>query len=44
MVVALRKELMKILEMKIKDPLLNLLNHETGKVIIQTVVKIITNE
>ena len=40
----LRLELNKILEEKIKDPLLNLLNHENGRKIISTIVHLITKE
>ncbi|XP_078039431.1 putative ATP-dependent RNA helicase DHX57 [Augochlora pura] len=40
----IRKELVKLLEEKMKDPLLNLLNHQNGKKIIQTIVNVVTKE
>ncbi|XP_050100342.1 putative ATP-dependent RNA helicase DHX57 [Anopheles aquasalis] len=40
----LRLELVKMLELKISDPLLNLLNHEHGKRIIATIVHLISKE
>ncbi|XP_034189503.2 putative ATP-dependent RNA helicase DHX57 isoform X1 [Osmia lignaria lignaria] len=39
-----RMELSKLLEQKMKDPLLNLLNYQNGKKIIQTIVNVITRE
>lgn len=39
-----RIELSKLLEQKMKDPLLNLLNYQNGKKIIQTIVNVITRE
>lgn len=44
MVKYLRLELMKILEEKIRDPLLNLLHHDNGKKIISTIVYLLTKE
>lgn len=38
----MRKELMSILEEKINDPLLNLLNHDRGKRIISTIIQLLT--
>jgi ATP-dependent RNA helicase DHX57 len=40
----MRKEMMNILEEKIKDPLLNLWNHDRGKRIIGTIVHLLTKE
>lgn len=40
----MRIELHKLLEQKMKDPLLNLLNYQTGKKIIQTIVNVVTRE
>ncbi|XP_017758486.1 PREDICTED: putative ATP-dependent RNA helicase DHX57 [Eufriesea mexicana] len=40
----MRMELIKLLEQKMKEPLLNLLNHQSGKKIIQTIVNVITRE
>lgn len=40
----MRIELVKLLEEKMKDPLLNLLNHQSGKKIIQTIVNVLTRE
>lgn len=40
----LRKELMNILNEKIKDPLLNLWNHEHGNRIISTIIHLLTKE
>ncbi|XP_012229810.1 putative ATP-dependent RNA helicase DHX57 isoform X2 [Linepithema humile] len=40
----MRIELAKLLEQKMKDPLLNLLNHQQGKQIIHTIVNIVTRE
>ncbi|XP_050068197.1 putative ATP-dependent RNA helicase DHX57 isoform X2 [Anopheles maculipalpis] len=40
----LRLELAKMLELKISDPLLNLMNHEHGKRIIDTIVHLISKE
>ncbi|XP_076381687.1 putative ATP-dependent RNA helicase DHX57 [Megalopta genalis] len=40
----IRKELVKLLEEKMKDPLLNLLNHQNGRKIIQTIVNVVTKE
>lgn len=40
----MRKEMMYILEEKIKDPLLNLWNHDRGKRIIGTIVHLLTKE
>lgn len=40
----MRKELSSILEEKIKDPLLNLWNHEKGKKIIGTIVHLLMKE
>ncbi|XP_072754135.1 putative ATP-dependent RNA helicase DHX57 [Anoplolepis gracilipes] len=40
----IRIELTKLLEQKMKDPLLNLLNHQQGKPIIHTIVNIVTKE
>lgn len=44
MILCLRRELIKLLEEKIRDPCLNLLNHETGKKIIGTIVNLISKE
>jgi ATP-dependent RNA helicase DHX57 len=38
----MRKELMAILEKKIEDPLLNLLNHDQGRKIISTIILLIS--
>lgn len=38
----IRTELAKLLEQKMQDPLLNLLNHQEGKQIIRTIVNVIT--
>lgn len=38
----MRKELMSILDEKINDPLLNLLNHDRGKRIISTIIQLLT--
>lgn len=38
----MRKELMAILEEKINDPLLNLLNHDHGKRVISTIIQLVT--
>ncbi|XP_067636192.1 putative ATP-dependent RNA helicase DHX57 [Eurosta solidaginis] len=43
MIQCLRLELLKLLEEKIGDPCLNLLNHENGLKIIKTIVYLITN-
>lgn len=43
MIQCLRLELLKLLEEKISDPCLNLLNHENGLRIIKTIVQLITN-
>lgn len=40
----MREELLQLLEEKIKDPYLNLLNHENGNKIINTIVKIISKD
>uniref|UniRef100_A0A182QUK8 RNA helicase n=1 Tax=Anopheles farauti TaxID=69004 RepID=A0A182QUK8_9DIPT len=40
----LRLELAKMLELKISDPLLNLMNHDHGKRVIDTIVHLITKE
>ncbi|XP_053978482.1 putative ATP-dependent RNA helicase DHX57 [Hylaeus volcanicus] len=40
----IRVELITLLEQKMKDPLLNLLNHQNGKKIIQTIVNVVTRE
>lgn len=40
----IRIELTKLLEQKMQDPLLNLLNHHQGKPIIHTIVNIVTKE
>ncbi|XP_076282240.1 putative ATP-dependent RNA helicase DHX57 [Lasioglossum baleicum] len=40
----MRKELVQLLEEKMKDPLLNLLNHQNGKKIIQTIVNVVTKD
>ncbi|KAK1132279.1 hypothetical protein K0M31_016399 [Melipona bicolor] len=40
----MRIELHKLLEQKMKDPLLNLLNYQNGKKIIQTIVNVVTRE
>ncbi|XP_076752985.1 putative ATP-dependent RNA helicase DHX57 [Xylocopa sonorina] len=40
----MRMELVKLLEQKMKEPLLNLLNHQSGKKIIQTIVNVVTRE
>uniref|UniRef100_A0A182VRY0 RNA helicase n=1 Tax=Anopheles minimus TaxID=112268 RepID=A0A182VRY0_9DIPT len=40
----LRLELAKMLELKISDPLLNLMNHEHGKRVIDTIVHLISKE
>lgn len=40
----MRKELMDVLEEKIRDPLLNLWNHDRGKRIIGTIVHLLTKE
>jgi len=40
----MRIELAKLLEQKMQDPLLNLLNHQQGKKIICTIVNIVTKE
>lgn len=39
----LRSELLSLLEEKIRDPCLNLLNHENGKKIISTIIDLVTN-
>lgn len=44
MLMWIRKELAKLLEEKIRDPLLNLLHHENGKKIISTIVYLLTRE
>ncbi|XP_055375617.1 putative ATP-dependent RNA helicase DHX57 [Condylostylus longicornis] len=44
MIQCLRLELLKLLEEKIKDPLLNLLNHENGKKIIATIIHLVTKD
>ncbi|XP_035900157.1 putative ATP-dependent RNA helicase DHX57 [Anopheles stephensi] len=44
MVKFLRLELAKMLELKISDPLLNLMNHEHGKRVIDTIVHLISKE
>ncbi|XP_041765318.1 putative ATP-dependent RNA helicase DHX57 [Anopheles merus] len=44
MVKFLRLELAKMLELKISDPLLNLMNHEHGKRVIDTIVRLISKE
>jgi ATP-dependent RNA helicase DHX57 len=44
MIKCMRDELSKILEEKIKDPCLNLLNHENGRKIISTIVYLITKD
>lgn len=44
MMKCLREELTKLLEEKIRDPCLNLLNHENGKKMISTIVYLITKE
>lgn len=40
----MRIELVELLEQKMKEPLLNLLNHQNGKKIIQTIVNVVTRE
>lgn len=40
----IKQELMNILEEKIKDPLLNLWNHDRGKRVIGTIVHLLTKE
>ncbi|XP_076661533.1 putative ATP-dependent RNA helicase DHX57 [Halictus rubicundus] len=40
----MRKELVQLLEEKMKDPLLNLLNHQNGRKIIQTIVNVVTKD
>jgi ATP-dependent RNA helicase DHX57 len=40
----MRRELMNILNEKIKDPLLNLWNHEQGKRVISTIIHLLTKE
>lgn len=40
----IRIELVELLEQKMKEPLLNLLNHQNGKKIIQTIVNVVTRE
>lgn len=40
----MRIELTKLLEQKMQDPLLNLLNHQQGKSIIHTIINIVTKE
>lgn len=40
----LRIELLSLLEEKIRDPCLNLLNHENGKRIIATIVNLLSKE
>ena len=40
----MRKELMNILNEKIKDPLLNLWNHDQGKRVIGTIIHLLTKE
>ncbi|XP_070503518.1 putative ATP-dependent RNA helicase DHX57 [Chironomus tepperi] len=40
----MRKELMNILNEKIKDPLLNLWNHDQGKRVISTIIHLLTKE
>ncbi|KAG7200311.1 hypothetical protein KM043_017775 [Ampulex compressa] len=40
----IRLELIKLLEQKMEDPLLNLVNHQHGKRIIQTIVSVVTKE
>ncbi|XP_055641753.1 putative ATP-dependent RNA helicase DHX57 [Toxorhynchites rutilus septentrionalis] len=44
MVKFLRLELAKMLELKISDPLLNLLNHEQGRKVIDTIIHLINKE
>lgn len=40
----MRVELVKLLEEKMQDPLLNLVHHPKGKKIIQTIVNIVTRD
>lgn len=40
----LRAELLSLLEEKIRDPCLNLLNHENGNKIIATIIKLISKD
>lgn len=40
----IREELLALLEEKIRDPCLNLLNHENGNRIIRTIVNLISKE
>ncbi|CAK9806163.1 Putative ATP-dependent RNA helicase DHX57 [Anthophora plagiata] len=40
----MRMELVTLLEQKMEDPLLNLLHHQSGRKIIQTIVNIVTRE
>lgn len=40
----MKKELMNVLEEKIKDPLLNLWNNDRGKRVIGTIVHLLTKE
>ena len=40
----MKQELMDILEEKIRDPLLNLWNHDRGKRVIGTIVHLLTKE
>lgn len=40
----MRDELVKLLEQKMEDPLLNLVNHQNGKRIIKTIISVITRE
>ncbi|XP_015111044.1 putative ATP-dependent RNA helicase DHX57 isoform X2 [Diachasma alloeum] len=40
----MRTELVKLLELKMQDPLLNLLNHQNGRKIIATIINVLTND
>lgn len=40
----IRLELVTLLEEKIKDPLLNLLHHDTGERIISTILKLVSSD
>uniref|UniRef100_A0A0C9QYM5 Putative ATP-dependent RNA helicase DHX57 n=1 Tax=Fopius arisanus TaxID=64838 RepID=A0A0C9QYM5_9HYME len=40
----MRAELVKLLELKMQDPLLNLLNHQNGRKIIATIINVLTKD
>ncbi|XP_025832917.1 putative ATP-dependent RNA helicase DHX57 [Agrilus planipennis] len=44
MIKVIRLELLELLKEKIKDPLLNLQNHEKGEKIISTIIQVVTND